>query len=338
MVEFLGEKKGTPVNDYSTINLRFCYLFQDATIPHMSNFRVKDVDDMSKPDLETVKQKMINDMIKEPQEPARPVIPTQLPRTWDSVEHLPPWGYRGNSRLQDKWDREKVQRERLNVQVNRVTTDYEKKKQIYKKEKEEYDRKLKEILNEVRVMAKKSYELLKTEWEEHQKIMNQFLALEDMAFEINYCDVDNKKYFAAQKKAAEASLAAEKIAKAEEFVDEIIQSRREAKKAAVEKAHDEKLQKRVEYLFRYVDLHVPSSSAKYKSFRTWGDLKPKLERVKRLMDKAKADRLGADIQKKDDAITKLAEYDLDLDDLDAAIHMSDNPFFKDATAEIKIPD
>lgn len=56
--------------------------------------------------------------------------------------------------------------------------------------------------------ARKNYSTLKKEWDEHQKIMNQFVPFENMVFQIDYCDEANRKNYAAQKEAAEAALAA----------------------------------------------------------------------------------------------------------------------------------
>jgi hypothetical protein len=195
-------------------------------------------------------------------------------------------------------------------------------------------------------MKKKNYEHLKTEWDNHQKVMNQFVPFEKMIFQIDYCNGENKTNYVAQKKAAKAALDAEKKEKAEELAKELAKEgdnkAKQAEAAAIEKDHEERLKKRVEFLLKRMDqmnfiYRLVGAEALVDN---WLVVKPKLERVKRSMetlDKAKADRLGADIQKRDDAITSLAEYDLELNDTDAGMKIIENPFWKDATAKVAIP-
>jgi hypothetical protein len=143
MVEFVGEKKNTPVKDYTTFGLQFSYILQDATIPNVSNFRFKDIDDMDKPELETLRQKIIDDLPPAPQKPPWPVIPTFVAKS--AREYFPP-DYRNS--LLELWDLQRLDQKKHKDRVDRLEADYRRKEQIYKKEKEEHDRKVQVILKE----------------------------------------------------------------------------------------------------------------------------------------------------------------------------------------------
>lgn len=321
MMELLGwhgEKKNTPVRDYSMVKLHFSYFLQGATVPHVSNFRLKYIDDMEKPELEKLKQKHIPDLPKEP----------HLQRLYLTSYELGTFGFKPDwtgLRYADMKSWEKTPEiESRKKGYEKQLVDYENRKNRYNTEKKNYDQEVQKILKKASGKTQEEYEVLKAEWDKHQKVMNEFVAFKEMVFQIDYCDADNKKNLVAQKKAAADVLKAEKKAKAEELAKESDNDAREAKAAAVEKDHNERVNKRVKYMLQGVD-------------NNWVLVKPKLERVKLLMEKEKADRLGADIKKKDDAITKLAEYDLELDDLDAGMLMHFNPFYKDASTNIEIP-
>ncbi|KAJ5634952.1 uncharacterized protein N7484_008265 [Penicillium longicatenatum] len=153
-----------------------------------------------------------------------------------------------------------------------------------------------------------------------------------MVFTINYCDETNKQKIVMQRKAAAAALAAAQKAKANKLAEESKGKEKEASAAVIEKDHDERVKERKAYILRWIRLTIKTLGP------DWVVLKPKLERIKGLLDTEKANRLGEDIQKKEDALTMLAEYDLEMNSLDAVSVMRESPFWKAATAKIKIPE
>ncbi|KAJ6019891.1 hypothetical protein N7522_000599 [Penicillium canescens] len=128
MVEFLG-KKNTPVMDYSLVTLEFSYVLQGATIPHVSNFRFKDIDNMDKPELEKLKQRIIKDLPKEPQEPERPEFTSQEEGTFGPPNSIFAFAYRNYARMKS-WEK--------TPEVERRKKIYDKKKADYAYEKEIY--------------------------------------------------------------------------------------------------------------------------------------------------------------------------------------------------------
>ncbi|KAK1145638.1 hypothetical protein N8T08_004197 [Aspergillus melleus] len=339
MVEFSGGKKNTLVKDYVKLELHLSYLLQDATIPSVSNFRFKDIYNMEQPDLEKVKQKVMKDLLLEPKAP----LPPQLPKYPSYEGHGRLDAPYMDSHTKKLFDQAKTREDKLYIataawrrEVNRLKADYEKEREKYISDNREYHRKLQGILEEVGQTAEKGYEHLKKEWDEHQRVMNESVPFEKMVFKIDYCNLSNKANYVAQKKAAKAALEAEKRAKEKELGEELAkeadEQAKEAKAAAIKKDHDEKLNKRREFLLRIIE-----QMSFWWRVDNWLVMKSKLERVKCSMEQTKADRLGADIKKKDDAITSLAEYDLDLDEGGAFSNLRENPFWKDATAEVKIP-
>lgn len=335
MVEFSGEKKkkNTPVEDHATLRLHFSYIHQDATIPHVSNFRFIDIDDshMKEPHLEDLKRKIMNDLPPKPQKPPELVIP---PYFLDNK-------LGGSARSDVQAWALNFARQEHDRHVKSLTDAYGKKMEKYKKEKEDYDQKVHQTLEEACQKVVGAYGRLKEEWDNHEKVMNQFVPFEKMSFQVNYCNLENKTNYVAQKHAAEAALNAEKEAKAKELAEELAkevnEKAKEAKAEAIEKDHKERLKKRVEFLLKPNRIACGFWFVTVNPMGNWLFVKPKLERVKRLMDSKKAEKLGVDIQNKDNAIARLAEYDLESDELDALIHISENPFFKDATAKVEIP-
>ncbi|KAJ6060892.1 hypothetical protein N7444_002746 [Penicillium canescens] len=280
MVEFLG-KKNTPVMDYSLVTLEFSYVLQGATIPHVSNFRFKDIDNMDKPELEKLKQRIIKDLPKEPQEPERPEFTSQEEGTFGPPNSIFAFAYRNYARMKS-WEKTPEK-----------------------------------------------------EWDEHQKVMNEFVSLQQMVFKINYCDETNKQKIVMQRKAAAAALAAAQKAKANKLAEESKGRDSEANAAAIKKDRDERVKKRKAYILKWMPF---MTSYGWSPGPDWVVLKPKLERTKGLLDAEKAKRLGEDIQKKEDALTMLAEYDLEMSSPDAVAAMRESPFWKAATAKVKIPE
>ncbi|KOS47924.1 hypothetical protein ACN38_g1100 [Penicillium nordicum] len=150
--------------------------------------------------------------------------------------------------------------------------------------------------------------MLKKEWDEHQKVMNQFVPFENMVFQIDYCDEENRKNYVAQKKAAEAALAAEKDEKAKKLAEELAkagdENAKKVKAAAIEKNHKEKLEKRVEFLLKWIQ------GAPWLAVDNWLVVKPKFERAKRSMEISKAGRLGENIKKRDELDRPIAAMKL----------------------------
>nr|ODN92888.1 hypothetical protein L204_05060 [Cryptococcus depauperatus CBS 7855] len=329
MVEFIG-KKNTPVMDYSRVTLEFSYVLQGATIPHVSNFRFKDIDNMDKPELEELKQKIIKDLPKEPQEPERPVFTSEEVGTFGSPNTLFAFAFRNYARMKS-WEKTPEIERRKKI-YDKKKADYASKKEIYIKEKKEHDQVVQEKLKGLADEANKNYSTLKKEWDEHQKVMNEFVSLQRMIFKINYCDETNKQKIVMQRKAAAAALAAAQKVKADKLAEENKGKETEANAAAIKKDYDERVKKRKACILKWMPVITKNQE------HNWVYLKPKLERVKGSLDPEKAKRLGDDIQKKEDALTMLAEYDLEMDDLSALAMMRESPFWKAATAEIKIPE
>ncbi|KAJ6019892.1 hypothetical protein N7522_000600 [Penicillium canescens] len=156
-----------------------------------------------------------------------------------------------------------------------------------------------------------------------------------MVFKINYCDETNKQKIVMQRKAAAAALAAAQKAKANKLAEESKGRDSEANAAAIKKDRDERVKKRKAYILKWMPF---MTSYGWSPGPDWVVLKPKLERTKGLLDAEKAKRLGEDIQKKEDALTMLAEYDLEMSSPDAVAAMRESPFWKAATAKVKIPE
>ncbi|WVN89333.1 uncharacterized protein L203_104555 [Cryptococcus depauperatus CBS 7841] len=328
MVEFLG-KKNTPVMDYSLVTLKFSYVFQGATIPHVSNFRFKDIDNMDKPELEKLKQKIIKSLSKEPQEPERPEFTSEEVGTFGPPNSIFAFAYRNYARMKS-WEKTPEVERRKKI-YDKKKADYASKMEIYIKEKKKHDQEVQERLKGLAEEADKNYSTLKKEWDEHQKVMNEFVPLQEMVFKINYCDETNKQKIVMQRKAAAAALAAAQKAKANKLAEESTGKKQEAKAAAIKEYHDERLRRRKACILRWIPLTTKNPGP------DWVVLKPKLERIKGSLDTEKAKRLGDDIQKKEDALTMLAEYDLEMNSVDAVDAMRDSPFWKAATAKIEVP-
>ncbi|KAJ5726646.1 uncharacterized protein N7483_008003 [Penicillium malachiteum] len=331
MVEFLG-KKNTPVKDYSMVALEFSYVLQGATIPHVSNFRFKDIDDIKKPDIEEMMQKIV--LPKEPREPRQPEFTKYERGTFDFSPDWPGPQYHNMA----SWQKTPEVERRLKAFYKKLD-DFEDEKRRYKAEKEEHDKIVHDILGKVSGKTQREYELLKTEWDQHQEVMNQFVPFEQMIFQIDYCDEENKKNIITQREAAVAAFKAEQKEKAEKLAKEAKEAQEgkfaavaQAIAAAFEEAHKEKLKKRTALMSSHIE--------RWTDYKWVLVEKPRLERIKRSMeasDAIKAAKLGADIQKKDDAITMLAEYDLELDFQGACAAFWNNPFFPAAMAKISIP-
>ncbi|KAJ6032496.1 hypothetical protein N7540_003228 [Penicillium herquei] len=331
MVEFLGQKN-TPVLDYTAVLLQFSYALQGATIPHVSNFRYKDIDDLEKPELEELMQKI--DLPEEPQEPSEPEFTLYERGTFD---YSPDWSGLQYHNM-ESWQKTPEVERRLKAYLKKFN-DYKEEKKRYQTEKETYDKTVHGILMKAGRKTRQEYEFLKAEWDEHQKVMNQFVPFAEMMFKINYADEENKKNIITQREAAAAAFQKQKKARADKIAKEAKEaaegkSNEEAKAtaAALKKAHDEKLEKRIARMSTFVEATTP--------VKWFLKEKPRLERIKRVMEGSeplKAAKLGAAIQKKDDAFTKLAEYDLDLDFHEACLALMANPFLDDAIARVKVP-
>lgn len=329
MVEFLGAKN-TPVMDYSLVVLQFSYVLQGVTIPHVSNFRFKDIDNMDKPELEKLKQRIIKSLPKEPREPERPGFTSEEVGTFGAPNSVFAFAYRNYGRMKS-WEKTPEVERRKKI-YDKKKADYAYEKERYIKEKERHDQEVQERLKGLAGEVERDYSTLKKEWDEHQKVMNEFVPLQEMVFKINYCDETNKKKIVMQRKAAAAVLAAAQKAKANKLAEESRGHQKEAKAAAIKKDHDERVKKRKADILKWIRMTMATLGP------DWVVLKPKLERIKGSLDTERAKRLDEDIQKKEHALTMLAEYDLEMDSLDAVSVMRESPFWKAATAKIKIPE
>jgi hypothetical protein len=329
MVEFLG-KKNTPVMDYSLVTLEFSYVLQGATIPHVSNFRFKDIDNIDKPDLEKLKQSIIKSLPKEPREPERPQFTSEEVGTFGAPNSMFAFAYRNYARMKS-WEKTPEVEKRKKI-YDEKKANYALDKEIYVQRKKKHEQEVQEALKGLAEQANKDYSTLKKEWDEHQKVMNEFVPLQQMVFKINYCDETNKKKIVMQRTAAERALAAAQKAKANLLAEESKGKQEDAKAVAIKKDHDERVEKRKAYILAYIPLTTGTFEP------GWVVLKPKLERIKGLLDTERANRLDEDIQKKEHALTMLAEYDLEMNWLDAMGVLCESPFWKAATAEIKIPE
>lgn len=333
MVEFLG-KKNTPVLDYSLVTLQFSYVLQGATIPNVSNFRFKDI--MEKPEMGELKQRITKGLpkhLEEPQEPERPDITLWESRTFGPQVWVYGIKFRNYATMNSSQKTPEVERHKKIY--DKKMADYNHEMKIYKEKRRKHEQEVKERLKDVAEKTSKEYSTLQKEWDDHQTFMNEFVPFKELVFRINYCDEENQKNIIKVREAEAAALEAAKKAKddkiAEELARTIDSEEKEAKEAAMVKDHALKLEKRIKNVLIWMEIPLLWAHP------SWLAYKPKLERIKNLLDPAKAKLLDEDIRKKEDAITNLAEFDLEMSDTDAACMMRESPFYKAASAVVKIP-
>lgn len=333
MVEFLG-KKNTPVLDYTDVTLQFSYVLQGATIPNVSNFRFKDI--MEEPDMENLKQRItmgLSKNLEEPQQPERPDITLWESRTFGPQVWLYGIKFRNYATMNSSQKTPEVERHKKIY--DKKMADYDHEMKLYEEKRRKHEQEVKQRLMDIAQRTRKEYSTLQKEWEDHQTIMNEFVPFKELVFKINYADEENKKNIVKVREAEANALIAAKKAKDDTIAKELARTNDDEKKAAKEAAmvkdHADKLEKRIQNVLIWMD--YPHKWAE----PSWVAWKPKLERIKYLLDEAKAQLLEEDIRKKDDAIASLAEFDLDLPDSVAAWAMRSSPFYKAASAEVKIP-
>ncbi|KAJ5115002.1 hypothetical protein NUU61_000761 [Penicillium alfredii] len=344
MVEFepihkTTKKKTTPIAQNDKVRLRFSYLPTDTAVHRVSNFRMKDVDDMIMPKSSDLKRLAA----QLPGRPEPPVEPEFSDSTLKSLEEgrnfyamLLKKGH--SSMMQAKLDqfdaRIKAHKESRAYKEARVVYDlnlrhYKSAKLIYDQRVKEYDLRVQEELKKTGQQTQR----LKEEWEQHQRDKNKLVVFDEFTFRVEYCDAKNGKNLGTAIEAAKKALAAEKAAKdaeaAEQAAGEATEEAKRKAEAAAAKAHDEEVERRKKLLFPGFFI--------IQGYEQWLAQKKKLERAACLLDDGKAATLREDIKTKDKNMTMCAEWDLDEDILTASSKLGVNPFWVPAMALVKVP-
>ncbi|KAI9375559.1 hypothetical protein BJX61DRAFT_549261 [Aspergillus egyptiacus] len=337
MVEFepIGKRKSrkaTAIGPNDKVRIRFSLLQTDTTVTHVSNFRVKDVDETEKPQLSG--QDQDQDLPGKPQPPAFPEKPwTRRDNLMSELNSARKYYRNARENWLSRIWAAKVKKYETRLRELKDTPEdvkalqeYDQKLAYYNEAQNKYEEAMREYRAKLEAASKErqeQYEHLVQEWELHQKSMNKPLALATMVFQLEYHD-KNEKDLEKQMATAAKALKAEKEAKAQEAAAAAAEEAAEQAKAAADKAHDEAVERRKKLLFP--DIFI------------WDAQKRGLERVAMSMDAQKAARLREDVKKKDVALKLCAEYSLEEDAVIAKFFLLSNPFFAAAVKPVEIPE